>query len=331
MKQILLKLYDEDTLNRDEAIEVIDILAQGKMNDASLASLISVFQMRPITIDEFLGFTEGMLRHKQDLSRLQSYDPIDIVGTGGDGKNTFNISTLACFTVAAAGYKVAKHGNYGVSSVSGASTVMEQLGIRFTSDSSRLERSLDACNITFLHAPLFNTGMKAAGKVRKELGIRTFFNMLGPVINPIQNKKILLGVYNLKMARLYQYMYQHTDVDFALVHSLDGYDEISLTSDFKVVDRKKESIIHPQDIGFEKLRQEALYGGSTPQEAAQIFVNVIQNKATLAQKQAVVVNAAYGIQLIEKKPLQECIAEAQRAMESGALQQTFEKFRTLNS
>ena len=331
MKQILLKLYEHCTLTQDEAVYVIDHLAQGEVNDSSLAALVSAFLMRPISIDEFLGFTKGMLKYRLDLSSLQVYDPIDIVGTGGDGKNTFNISTLACFVVAAAGYKVAKHGNYGVSSISGASTVMEQFGIQFNADIHILKRSIEECNITFLHAPLFNQAMKEASRVRKDLGVRTFFNMLGPVINPIQNKKILLGVYNLKMARIYQYMYQHTDVDFTIVNSLDGYDEISLTSDFKLVTKDKELILQPYDIGLKRVKQSDLYGGSTAKEAAQIFQNVIENECTLAQKQAVVINAAYAIQLITKKTLDECLLEATEAIESGALKNTFEQFKTLNS
>ena len=332
MKQILNRLFEHQYLNRDEAKEILTKMAAGEYNESQIAAFISVFLMRSISIDEFFGFSDALLNLCADVTPLQKYDPVDIVGTGGDNKNTFNISTLSCFVVASAGYKVAKHGNYGATSVSGASNVMEQHGVKFTSDISKLERSLDQSNIAYLHAPLFNNAMKVVAPVRKALGVRTFFNMLGPVVNPIKLKKNVLGVFNLKMARLYYYMYQNTDCDYAVVHSLDGYDEISLTDNFKVVTKSGENIYSPEDIGLNSCKQKDLDGGSTPEEASRIFDNVLNNKSTEAQKNAVLANSAFAIQTINPSlSIEECIHQAKEALESGKTKETFRKFLDLNN
>ena len=241
MKQILYKLFEHRYLGRTEARDILQNIVQGKYNDAQIASLITVFLMRNISVEELTGFRDALLEMRIPVD-LSEYAPIDIVGTGGDGKNTFNISTAACFVVAGAGYPVVKHGNYGATSVSGASNVMEQHGVKFTSDMSRLRKSMDMCNIAYLHAPLFNSAMKAVASVRKALGVRTFFNMLGPLVNPALSKYQLLGVYNLSLLRLYNYVFQGSDTRFAVVHGLDGYDEISLTGEFKVATSTTETI-----------------------------------------------------------------------------------------
>lgn len=332
MKQILNRLFEHQYLNRTEAKEILTNMADGKYNDSEIAAFISVFLMRSISVDEFLGFSDALLDLRTNVDALAAYNPIDIVGTGGDNKNTFNISTLACFVVAASGYKVAKHGNYGATSVSGASNVMEQHGVKFTSDVSKLEESLDKTNIAYMHAPLFNNALKRVAPVRKALGVRTFFNMLGPVVNPIRPKRTVLGVFNLKLARLYFYMYQQTDVDYSIVHSLDGYDEISLTNDFKIINKFEERIYKPEQVGFERCTELDLDGGTTPEDAARIFDNVINNTATAAQKNAVIANAATAIQTID--PLLsfgDAIAQARETIESGRLKETFGKFLALNS
>lgn len=332
MKQTLNRLFNHQQLDRNEAKEILAKMSAGEYNDSQIAAFISVFLMRSISIDEFLGFTDALLELRTNVDALAAYNPIDIVGTGGDNKNTFNISTLSCFTVAAAGYKVAKHGNYGATSVSGASTVMEQHGVKFTNDVSKLETSLDKFNIAYLHAPLFNNALKVVAPIRKALGVRTFFNMLGPVVNPIKPKRTVLGVFNLKMARMYSYTYQQTDVDYAIVHSLDGYDEISLTGDFKVINRQQELILSPEQIGFKRIQEKELYGGNTPEEAAAIFDNVVNNTATDAQKNAVVINSAFAIQTIDPSlSIEECIAKASEAIESGKLKDTFKKFIDFNN
>lgn len=333
MKSILNRLFNHQHLNRYESRDVMSRMAAGEYNDAQIAAFISVYLMRSISIEEFLGFTDALLELRTNVDVLQAYDPIDIVGTGGDNKNTFNISTLSCFTVAASGYKVAKHGNYGATSVSGASNVMEQHGVKFSSDVSKLEKSLELTNMAYLHAPLFNSAMKAVAPVRKALGVRTFFNMLGPVVNPIRPKKSMLGVFNLKMARMYYYMYQQMpDVDYSIVHGLDGYDEISLTGDFKVITKLSETIFTPESLGFPKCSEKDLDGGETPQDASHIFDNVINNTATDAQKNTVIANSAFAIQLINpSSSIQDCIEQAKETIESGRLKDTFKNFIDLNS
>ena len=257
MKTILNNLFEHKTLSQSEAKEVLFNIAAEKYNASQVSAFMSVYLMRSITVEELSGFRDAML----DLclkTEFASNESIDIVGTGGDGKDTFNISTLACFVVAGAGIKVTKHGNYGVSSISGSSNVLEAIGYKFTNDKSVLEKQLERSGICFLHAPLFHPAMKSVAPIRKELGVRTFFNMLGPVVNPCFPKYQLLGVYNLEMARLYNYLLQNTKTEYAIVHSLDGYDEVSLTSDYKLITKNKEQIISPSEIGFNKLKQEEL-------------------------------------------------------------------------
>jgi anthranilate phosphoribosyltransferase len=287
--------------------------------------------MRSITIEELTGFRDALLEMRVPVN-LSDYNAIDIVGTGGDNKNTFNISTAACFTVAGAGYNVVKHGNYGSTSVSGASNVMEAHGVKFTQNVDVMHRSLDICRFAYLHAPYFNPAMKAVAPVRKALGVRTFFNMLGPLVNPTLPRRQLLGVYNLKLARLYHYLYQQTNVDFVIVNSLDGYDEISLTDNFKVFNNQGEVIYTPEELGFVRLDGHDLDGGDTIETAARIFDNVLDNKASAAQIDAVVVNAAFAIRLIEpSKSIEECIAIARESIESGRAKKGFEKFVEINS
>jgi len=332
MKQILNRLFNHQHLDREEAKDVLTRMAVNEYNHSQIAAFITVYLMRSISIDEFMGFTDALLDLRTNVDVLSAYNPIDIVGTGGDNKNTFNISTLSCFTVAAAGYKVAKHGNYGATSVSGASTVMEQHGVKFTSDVSKLERSLDKTNMAFLHAPLFNDALKVVAPVRKALGVRTFFNMLGPVVNPIRPKRSVLGVFNLKMARMYYYMYQQTDVDYSIIHGLDGYDEISLTGDFKVINRTSEKIFTPEDYGLSICLEKDLDGGETPEHASDIFDNVINNTATQAQENAVIANSAVAIQTINPNlSIEESIFQAKEAIESGRLKNTFKEFLKYNT
>ena len=331
MKQILYKLFEHRYLGRTEARDILQNIVQGKYNDAQIASLITVFLMRNISVEELTGFRDALLEMHIPVD-LSEYAPIDIVGTGGDGKNTFNISTAACFVVAGAGYPVVKHGNYGATSVSGASNVMEQHGVQFTSDMSRLRKSMDMCNIAYLHAPLFNSAMKAVAPVRKALGVRTFFNMLGPLVNPALPKYQLLGVYNLPLLRLYNYVFQESYTRFAVVHGLDGYDEISLTGEFKVATSTTETIYTPESIGFNRYCEQDLDGGKSPDEAARIFDRVLQGEATPAQTDCVIANAAFAIQVIEpEKSLADCIALARESMESGRALKTLKMFVELNS
>ncbi len=330
MKQLLYHLFDHNTLDREESRGVLLKMAKGEYNDSQIAAFITVFLMRSISIDELSGFRDALLEMRVPLD-LADYNAIDIVGTGGDNKNTFNISTAASFVVAGAGYNVVKHGNYGASSVSGASNVMEAHGVKFTQDVDQMRRSLDACRMAYLHAPLFNPALKTVAPVRRALGVRTFFNMLGPLVNPSMPKRQLLGVYNLKLARLYHYLYQQTDTQFTIVNSLDGYDEISLTDSFKVINSRGEGVVTPEDLGLLRCREEDLFGGNSIEEASLIFDNVLSNKATVAQTNAVVINAAYAIQTCSpEKSIADCIALAKESIEAGKAMAAFRTFVEIN-
>lgn len=331
MREILYKLFEHQILSREEAKTILTNIAKGVYNDSQIAALISVYLMRSITLEELAGFRDALLEMCIPLD-FSDFDPIDIVGTGGDNKNTFNVSTAACFVVAGAGHKVVKHGSYGSSSISGASNVMEQHGVKFTTNANQLRRSLEKTNIAYLHAPLFNAALKTVAPVRKALAVRTFFNVLGPLVNPARPRRNLLGVFNLPMARLYAYMYQREKCDFAVVHSLDGYDEISLTADFKVIDKSGEQVYTPKRLGFDRLDQIQLHGGESPQEAAVIFSNVMNNKATKAQTDVVIVNAAFAIKTIEPgTELADCCAQARESVESGRAKEALCKYVDLNS
>jgi len=326
MKQILNQLFNHQSLTKQEAAEVMKNIAAGKYNDAQIAAFISVFLMRSIELDEVIGFRDALLELAIPMD-LSEFDALDIVGTGGDGKNTFNISTCSCFAVAGAGYKVAKHGNYGATSLSGSSNVLEYYGAKFTTDIDVIKHSLEDSGFAYLHAPLCNPAMKNVAPVRKGLGVRTFFNVLGPLISPVRPQYQCLGVYNLKMMRLYNYIYQNLGFEYSIVHSLDGYDEISLTDTCKVMNNNGEFIYTPEQLGFKTLKQEELWGGNTVDEAAKIFMNVLENKATEAQKNAVIINSAFAIQTRSSyKPLEQCKAEAAESLESGHAKKAFEKF-----
>ena len=332
MKEILNRMFEHQYLTRDEAKTVLMEMAEGKYNESQITAFITVYFMRSISVDEILGFREALLEMRVNTDELQEYDPVDIVGTGGDGKNTFNISTLACFVTAGAGYKVVKHGNYGASSVSGASNVMEEHGIRFSKDLDLHRKSLDTANIAYLHAPLFNPALKTVAPARKALGVRTFFNILGPLVNPLIPKRQVLGVYDLKMLRLYHYIYQQSDCNFSIIHSLDGYDEISLTDKFKVINSREERMFEPETLGMKRANPEELFGGDTPAEAALIFDRVLSNTATESQMNVVVVNAAAAIQTFEPHlDFQTCIEIANESLMSGKAKSAFIKFRELNS
>ncbi len=326
MKQILNKLFEHQSLTRSEATEVMTNIAAGKYNEAQISAFVSVFIMRSIELNEIIGFRDALLDMAIEAD-LSEFDPIDIVGTGGDGKNTFNISTASCFAVAGAGYKVAKHGNYGATSVSGASNVLEHYGAKFTTDMDVVKKAIDQSGFAYLHAPLCNPAMKNVAGVRKNLGVRTFFNVLGPLISPVRPNYQCLGVYDLKMMRLYNYIYQSLGINYTIVHSLDGYDEISLTSTCKVSNNKGENVYSTEDLGFRQIAQKELWGGETVADASKIFLNVLNNKATDAQRNAVVINSAFTIQTIcPEKTIDECKSEALQSLERGKAKKAFEKF-----
>lgn len=294
MKKILQYLFEHKTFSREKAKEILLQMSSGQFNDAEIASFITVFLMRSITIEELQGFRDALLELCVPVD-MKGRSVMDIVGTGGDGKNTFNISTLSCFIVAGAGQQVAKHGNYGASSVSGASNVMEQLGYRFKNNVDELNKELDQTNICFLHAPFFHPALKVVAPIRKQLGVRTFFNMLGPMVNPAAPAYQLVGVYNLEMARIYNYLLQETGKAFTVIHSLDGYDEISLTNDTKVITNEGEKILTPEQLGKRMVMPEDIYGGNTAEEAARLFVKIIKGEGSWAQNAVVLANAAMAL------------------------------------
>lgn len=332
MKILLEKLLNNEELTREEMKSVLIGITESKFSNEQITALLTGLQMRGVTVDELLGFRDGILETGVSAV-LHSDRYIDVVGTGGDRKNTFNISTTSCFVIAGAGYKVAKHGNYAATSVSGASNVIQHHGIKFTDDLDRLNRSMDEAGIVYLHAQLFAKAMKFVGPIRKALQFPTIFNLLGPLVNPSQPKCQLLGVANLDQMRLYKQVYQRLGIDYGIVNSIDGYDEISLTSDFKVTTNNYERIFSPQSLGFDIAKPEELVGGATEEEAAEIFDAVLENRALPAQKNIVLANAAFGIQVLERgeKDIEECIAIARESIDSGAALRTFRKFAELNS
>lgn len=329
MKKILQYLFEHKTLSREAAKDVLVNIGQGVYTEHEVTAFMTVYLMRSITIGELQGFRDALLALcvKTDLT---GYDTIDIVGTGGDGKNTFNISTLACFVVAGAGQKVAKHGNYGASSISGSSNVMEQLGYKFKNENSKLKKELDEAGICFLHAPLFHPALKTVGPIRKNLAMRTFFNMLGPMANPAHPTYQLVGVYSLEMARIYNYLLQQTEKPFTIIHSLDGYDEISLTNDTKVITNEGEKIMTPEELGKRMVSAEDISGGNSVEEAAKIFKTILQGEGTWAQNAVVLANAAMALHCTGNyKTYDEAYNAAVNSLESGRAQQALQKLIAL--
>ena len=325
MKKILNYLFEHKTMSRQMAYEILVNISKGVYNESELAAFMTVFLMRSITVEELSGFREALLELCLRVN-VDGMDTLDIVGTGGDGKNTFNISTLSCFIVAGAGGKVSKHGNYGVSSVSGASNVMESLGYKFSREEGKLKTELEQTGICFLHAPLFHPALKNVAQVRRQLGVRTFFNMLGPLVNPAFPRHQMIGVYSLEMARVYHYIFQQTDKQYAILHSLDGYDEISLTSDTRIITNQSEKNYTPEELGKRAVHQEDIYGGITPADATKIFVKILKGEGTWAQTAVVLANAAVGLHCLGKyENYEDCYQAAVESLESGNAYQTLEK------
>ncbi len=330
MKQILHDLTEHRSLDKVRARQVLIDLATGRYNPSQMTAFMTVYMMRSITLQELEGFRDAML----ELCVSMKFDQpvMDVCGTGGDEKNTFNISTLAAFVVAAAGQPVAKHGNYGVSSVSGSSNVLEYFGCRFSSDRSLLSRCLEETNIVFLHAPLFHPAMKGVAPVRKELGVKTFFNMLGPMVNPAFPPRQMVGVFSLELARQYGYLYQQTAKDYAIVHDMAGYDEISLTSAFKVFSNQGEHVLEPTDLGLPECMAGQLAGGSTVQQSAAIFLDILEGRGSAAQNNVVIANAGMALFIANRKAgMEHAIDTAREALASGKASRIFKKLITLSS
>ena len=332
MKEILNRMLNHEELTREETKNILVSITREEIPEEQITALLTCLQMRGVSVEELLGFRDGIL--ETGVPAILDCDRyIDVVGTGGDRKNTFNISTTSCFVIAGAGYKVAKHGNYSATSVSGASNVIAEHGVKFSADIDILNRSINEAGIVYLHAQLFAQAMKFVGPIRKALQFPTVFNLLGPIVNPSQPQAQLLGVANLNQMRLYSQVYQRIGIDYGIVNSIDGYDEISLTGDFKVTTNNYERIFNPSDLGFETAKPEELVAGATEKEAKEIFDSVLENRALPAQKNIVLANAAFGIQVMEKgrKSIDECIEIARESIDSGNALNTFKKFVELNS
>lgn len=324
MKAILNHLFEHKTFSQAESKEILTNISSGKYNSSQMAAFMTAYCMRNITVEELQGFREAMLALCLPIGLNKHFNLVDLCGTGGDGKDTFNISTLASFVVAGAGYHVAKHGNYGVSSGCGSSNVMEFLGYSFTNNEDLLKQSLDKAGICFLHAPLFHPAMKNVAPIRRELGVKTFFNMLGPMSNPAKPQNQLVGVFSLELARLYAYLYQNSSCNYTILHALDGYDEVSLTCNFKTFSNKGEKMNTLDNLGFERIAAETITGGSTVEDSAAIFKTVLNGAATTNQNNVVLCNAALAIQTINpEKSFADCFYEAENSLLSGAAKKSF--------
>jgi anthranilate phosphoribosyltransferase len=317
MKTILNKLIQHRTLSREDAKNILINIAGAKYNQSQVTAFMAVYMMRNITPEELAGFRDALIELCVPVD-LSDFNTIDLCGTGGDGKDTFNISTLSSLVVAGAGYPVAKHGNYGVSSACGSSNVMEYFGLKFTNDQDLLKRQMDSSGMVYMHAPLFHPAMKAVGPIRRELGMKTFFNLIGPLVNPSNPQNQITGVFDLETVRLYNYLFQQTGKQFAIVYSMDGYDEISLTGEFKMVTNTDDLMLSPEKIGLPRLTQEQLFGGHTVEEAASIFKSVLEGTGTMAQNSAVFANAGMAIKtLCPEKSIEQCIEEAKSSLLGG--------------
>ena len=331
MKKILQLLFEHKTLSREMAKDVLVNIGKGVYNEHEVTAFMTVYLMRSITIAELQGFQDALLELCVRVE-LEAYETIDIVGTGGDGKDTFNISTLSCFIVAGTGQKVAKHGNYGASTISGASNVMEQLGYKFKNDNSKLKHEVEVANICFLHAPMFHPALKTVGPIRKNLAMRTFFNMLGPMVNPAMPQYQLVGVYNLEMARIYNYLLQLGGRPFTIIHSLDGYDEISLTNDTKVITQDGEKVMSPEQLGKRTVAPTDIHGGKTVEEAAKIFSNILKGEGNWAQNAVVLANAAMALYCTQKyKNYDDAYHAAVESLESGQAYGSLQKLIALQN
>ena len=329
MKKILTRLIQYQQLEKEEAKQIIIKIADGQYNTSQIASFLTIFMMRNISLDELEGFREALQELCINVD-LSEFNTIDLCGTGGDGKNTFNISTLSSFVTAGAGIKVTKHGNYGVSSGCGSSNVLEAIGIKFSNDKDFLKRSIEKAGICFLHAPLFHPAMKNVAPVRKQLGLKTFFNILGPIVNPSFPKNQLIGVFNLELARLYSYLFQKTNINYTILHGLDGYDEISLTGNTKIYTKKSENILSPEDFGVIPTKPESISGGKDVSSSVKIFMDIIKNNGTDAQNNVVCANAGMAIATILKVSHIEGFEKAKESLESGKALQSLVKLQNLS-
>ncbi|RLD85471.1 MAG: anthranilate phosphoribosyltransferase [Bacteroidetes bacterium] len=330
MKEILNRLINQEKITKQEAKSVLVNISNGNYNNSQIASFLTVYMMRSISVDELDGFREALLDLCLHID-LSDFNTIDLCGTGGDGKDTFNISTLSSFVTAGAGVKVAKHGNYGVSSSCGSSNVLEFLGLKFTNDENMLKKTIDQAGICVLHAPLFHPAMKNVAPIRRELGVKTFFNMLGPMVNPSFPQNQMVGVFSLELVRLYGYLYQNTDKNYAILHDIAGYDEISLTGNAKVITNKEDRIFNPSDLNIKTLSQQEIKGGLTVKDSAKIFLDILHGNGTEAQNNVVCANAGLAIATVNNISHQEGFALAENSLKDKKALNSFAKLIELSN
>ncbi|MEM7086098.1 MAG: anthranilate phosphoribosyltransferase [Bacteroidota bacterium] len=329
MKQVLNRLINHEQLSKEEARNILVSISEGAYNNSQIAAFMTVYMMRSVTLEELEGFRDALLELCIPLD-ISDYNTVDLCGTGGDSKNTFNISTLASFVTAGAGVKVTKHGNYGVSSISGSSNVMEQLGVKFSNESDYLLQCLDRAGICILHAPLFHPAMKNVAPIRRALGVKTFFNMLGPMVNPASPKNQLVGVFNLELARMYGYLYQKGNKDFTILYAMDGYDEVSLTGPVKMISNDTEQLLYPHSFGLDVIQQSDIYGGDTVEASAKIFSDILNGNGTQAQNNVVCANAGLAISTVEKCTIPEGFEKAKESLRSGRALKALKKLQELS-
>ena len=329
MKDILNKLFAHKTLNREEAKNILLEISSGTHNHSHVTSFLTVYMIRNITVEELEGFRDALIELCISID-LKKYNTIDLCGTGGDNKDTFNISTLSAFITAGAGIKVAKHGNYGVSSSCGSSNVLENLGIRFSNDQGFIESCIEKSGICILHAPLFHPAMKHVAPIRRELGLKTFFNMLGPLVNPSSPNNQMVGVYSLELARLYSYIFQKSNKNFSIIHSLDGYDEVSLTGNVKIISNNSEKIFEPSDFDLNILKPKSIVGGNSISESAKIFMNILNNKGSSSQNNVVLVNSGIAISTAQNIGIKNGIEKARESLNSGKALNAFKTLKKLS-
>ena len=329
MKDILIKLFAHRTLTREDAKNILLEISSGKHNHSLVTSFLTVYMIRNITVEELEGFKDALIELCIPID-LEDYNTIDLCGTGGDNKDTFNISTLSAFITAGAGIKVAKHGNYGVSSSCGSSNVLENLGIKFSNDQSFIKNCIEKSGICILHAPLFHPAMKHVAPIRRELGLKTFFNMLGPLVNPSSPNNQMVGVYSLELARLYSYIFQKSNKNFSIIHSLDGYDEVSLTGDVKIISNDSEKIMEPSDFDLNILNPKSIIGGKSVSESAKIFMKILNNEGSNSQKNVVLANSGLAISTAENISIKNGIEKARESLNSEKALNAFKTLKKLS-
>lgn len=317
MSSLVEDILEGRRLSVEEGRSLMEEMLHDQFPLPRVAALVTCIRVRGVTVDLLDGFSQALLDAATPVD-LRTDNLVDVCGTGGDGKDSFNISTTVAFILAGAGYKVAKHGNVAVSSSCGSSNVLEALGVPLTADTSRLQRSLEQSGVCFLHAPLFHPALRRFGPMRKELGFKTVFNALGPLVNPVRPSYQFAGVYNLELQRLYSTLLQRRGGRFAVVHSLDGYDEVSLTGVARVTTRQGTYELRPRDLGVSTLSPESIRGPGDAVAGAALITAILEGRGSSAHEDVTCANAAVAIHSFEGGgELSYCMERARESLRSG--------------